>query len=453
VELKKWAGSPVQHARRRWLGIGGLAAIIVVCLIGVVAHQLGGAPLPPGVIASAPLPYSVSGVYSDHRRKAILAIYGGGLPLPYGHHVVMIDADSGNLVHDVDLGAHMPSTMAVDENTGRVLITFSDSITATLIDSGSGRIVQELALPFQPFGAAFDPDNGYAVVSGVMPGRNKVVVGLVSLRSGLLMRTVTLRARRQGQGYGVGPVVFDGATHRILIASPGGVNILDSRRVRLIRFTAIGGGDPDKIVVDGQAHKAYVTLLNSPAPGCSTGYHRCSRSVGAYVTIDDRDGAVLRSRVTIPGTAAIGAIGLSARMNRLYIGDYGLYGTLRDGRVYVVDTRTGRSLAPITTTGYPSTIVVDDSANVMIAGGLKGISAFTIGANHVIGRVQLPVDKVWAVNDQGDLIVSNHTYDTDAGGGLLGRVAAFLRTTATAAGIYHHMNSGVSIVRLGIHRR
>jgi len=452
VELKRRIGSPVRRARRRWSGIGGLAAIIVVCLIGVVAHQLGGAPLPPGVIASAPLPYSVSGVYYDHKRKAILAIYGGGLPLPYRHHFVVIDAESGNLVHDVDLGEHMPSAMAVDENTGRVLITFSDSITVTLIDSGSGRIVRALALPFQPFGAAFNPDDGYAVVSGVTPGRNKVMVGLVSLRSGLLTRTVTLPARQQGQEYGVGPVVFDGATHRILIASPGGVNILDSRRVGLIRFTPIGGGDSDKIVVDGHAHKAYVTLLNSPAPGCSAGYHRCSRSIGAYVTIDDRDGAVLRSRVTIPGTTAIGALGLSPRMHRLFIGDYGLYGTPRDNRIYVVDTRTGRTLAPIATSGYPSTIVVDDSANVMIAGGLNGISTFNIRTNYVVGRVSLPVEKVWAVDDQGDLIVSNHTYDTAAGPELVDRAASFLRAAATTAGLYHHMNSGVSIVRIGIHR-
>jgi len=70
--LNKPVDSPIQRAGRKWLGIGGLAVIIVACLIGVVAHQLGDTPLPSGVISYTPLAYSVSGVYSDQRRKAIL---------------------------------------------------------------------------------------------------------------------------------------------------------------------------------------------------------------------------------------------------------------------------------------------------------------------------------------------------------------------------------------------
>ncbi len=72
--MNKPVDSPIQRAGRKWVGIGGPAAIIVVCLIGVVAPPLGGTPLPPGVISYTSLAYSVSGVYSDQRRKAILLV-------------------------------------------------------------------------------------------------------------------------------------------------------------------------------------------------------------------------------------------------------------------------------------------------------------------------------------------------------------------------------------------
>ncbi|MCA1597460.1 MAG: hypothetical protein LC769_00295 [Chloroflexi bacterium] len=277
------------------------------------------------------------------------------------------------------------------------------------------------------------------------------------MRSGIVVRIVTLRA--QGQGYGTGPPVFDGATHRILIASPGGVNILDARSGRLVNFTRIANGDPDKIVVDSHTHKAYVTLLNSPALGCPTGYHTCTRTVGAYVVIDDRDGRLLSPRIMIPGTTAIGAIGLSSRMNRLFVGDYGIYGStrygaIRDDRVYVVDVRTGRMLNPIVTDGHPTTIVVEDSAGMMVAGGPNGIEAVDTRTGSLLQRVPLPVEKIWAVDGRGDLVVSNDTYSadtTETGRGPFDRIAALFRTITATAGIYRHVNSGVSIVRIGAH--
>lgn len=453
--LSKLGASPPRTRRRRF-GLGGLAMTIIICLAGIGARQLSDHPLPQGVISYTPLEYSVSGLYADRKHRTILAIYGGGLPLPHGHHFVVIDTDSGKVAHDADLGTHMPSAMAVDGNEGHALIVFSDSNLAKLIDTSSGRSIRDLPLPFQPFGAAFDQDNGYAVVSGMLSSRKVHMVAVVDLHSGSVVRTVVLQAR--GQGYGVGTPVFDSAAHRIIIAAPGGVNILDSHRVRPIRFTPLPTGDPDKIIVDDQAHKAYVTLLNFPAPGCPAGYHTCARTVGAYAVVDDRDGTVLSPRVMVPGTTAIGAIDLSSQLKQLFIGDYGLFGTARDDRIYIMDARTGRGLTPIMSTGHPTTIIVDDRATAMIAGGHDGMDVFDTRTHRVLAHVHLPVERIWGTNGQGNLVVSNDTNnDTypartartgQTGGGLFNQIAHFFRAAETTAGLYRRMNSGVSVVHI-----
>src|SRR5919197_1584593 len=76
------------------------------------------------------------------------------------------------------------------------------------------------------------------------------------------------------------------------------------------------GGSPDRVAVDGQAHRAFVALLNSPPPGCPT---PCYRSVGAFAIVDDRDGRLVRPRVLIPGTTNVGALGVASGAHRLFV--------------------------------------------------------------------------------------------------------------------------------------
>lgn len=247
-------GSSTVRIHQRWVVTAGLIVTIIAGLLGAAALGLGGETLPDGVVSATPLEYAVGSLYLDQRHKIILAIYGSGLPLPHGHHFVVIGVANGRILHDVDLGELMPSAMAVDARIAHVLVTFSNSTTARLIDSGTGRLVGKLSLPFQPLDAAYDGENGYALISGLASIGHRYMVSAMDLRSGVVIRTVVLRA--QGPGYGTGPAIFDSVAHRVLFASPGGVNILDSRTLQFVHFTPIIGGDPDKIVVDSQIHQA-----------------------------------------------------------------------------------------------------------------------------------------------------------------------------------------------------
>lgn len=447
--------APPRARRRRW-GIGGVALTIILCLVGIGAYQLNDQALPQGIIWSTPLAYAVSDLAIDQRQQVILAIYGGGVPLPSGHHFVIIALDSGRVTHDVDLGVHLPAALAVDGTEGRALVIFSDSTRATLLDTNRGRPLRALTLPFQPFGAVFDQDNGDVVVSGLRAGRQTPMVAVVDPRASRVVRTVVLRAR--GHAYGVGRPVVDRAAGRLLIATSGGVNILDARSLRLLRFTALPVGDPDKIVVDPQAHRAYVTLLNVPAPGCPVGSSPCVRTVGAYAVVDERTGILLSPHVMVPGTTAIGAIALSIQRRQLFIADYGLFGTRRDARVYVMDVRTGRALTPLTSAGPSTTLRVDDLATALSVGGPDGLAVFDTRTQREQAYVPLHVARIWGVSGQGNLVVSTATYATPAarttptGGGVstvMNQIATFLRAAATRAGRSHPMNSGVSVVRIG----
>lgn len=436
-------------SRGRWLNRASLFVVALACLAGVGAFALRGPSLPDGVISSTPLEYAVGDASIDRQHDAVIAISGSGNPLPRGHHLVMIDAHSGTRTHDIDLGAEMPSAVAVDTSINHALVVFSSSSMAQLIDTGIGRIIRKVALPMQPFDVAYNRDDGYAVASGMMGGRHVPLMLLIDLRSGHVVRRIALHA--QGRAYGTGPVVFDAAARRMLVAASGGVNILDSRSANLITFVPISGGDPDKIVVDTQRHEAYVTLLNSPAPGCVTRspYQLCTHTVGAYVVINDDSGKLVHPRIMLTHLAAIGAIGLSRRMRRLFVSDYALYkDALRNNDVYAVDTRTGTVMQSIQVSGHPSTIAVDDQHHRVIVGGPGGMDMIDMRSSAVVRSIPLPIEQVLGVDTAGDLVVSNDAYVTTTGHAALDRFVSAIRTLATNAGIYRRMNSGVSIVRL-----
>jgi len=432
---------------RRWR-IGGTLALLL-CLAGGGTYWLIRDALPDGVVAATPLSNFVIIAWLDATHRTALVLYGRGVPLSDVHRFAVIAGERGTVIHDVALGEYMPATMAVDERSGHVLVTYMDSDSATLVDNRSGRIIRSLRLPFHPFGTLFNPDTGNAVVSA--RAANRYLAAILDLQTGSVRRTIALQA--QGPAYGAGPPTLDATAHRILITSPGGVNVLEARSLRLIRFTPIATGDTDKVIVDSQTHRAYVTLVNSPAPPCLATNRVCGRSIGAYVVIDARTGRLLHPRVMIPGTGAIGAIGLSERQQRPFVSDYMIYGNRRDNQVYVVDARTGRPLAPIRTSGHATTIAVDDKSNLMVAGSQGGIDAADTRAGTLLNHIPLPVDRIWGIDEKGNYVVSTADAAAPDKPGFFDRVRAFLNTAGASIGVNVRSNSSVDIVHIDARQR
>lgn len=449
VGRKKRRMSKSQNQKRRRLSI--ITAFVIVVGSGIF-YKLYNQPLPQGVVMSVPLAYNVNDLVVDQQRKTILTIYGGGLPLPNGHHFVIINVPQGSVAHDLDLGTHLPSRMVVDGSTGHTLITFSDTDTADLVDGKNGRLLRSIALPFHTFGTTFDYANKYALATGVYASSHKShpdVVALIDMQSGDIKQTIALQSR--GLAYGIGAPVLDTTAQRIIITTPGGVSVLDARTLRILRFTPVGNGDPDKVIINSKTHRAYITLLNSPASTCPAQAKVCSQSIGAYVVVDDRSGSLLSQRITIPGTTAIGAIALSPKTDHLYVSDYAIYPGLpsKDRQVYVIDAQRNSVLRRITIKSHPTTFFVDDRANVLVAGGLNGVDVIDAKTNLARKHIDLPVDRLWSAYSDGDIIASNSVAATTNGGqGIYDQIGALFGKAAAFVSIDHQMNGGVSLLSI-----
>jgi hypothetical protein len=126
--------------------------------------------LPAEVQAFTPLAYAPLNLSVDAARHLIVTSYGNSF-LPHTSRVVVIDARSGKVLHNLDVGSHAAQWLAVDFRTRHALAVSGDGgpaidRTPHLIDLSTGRIQQGSTLPLDPMAVAVDAENGHAVVSG-----------------------------------------------------------------------------------------------------------------------------------------------------------------------------------------------------------------------------------------------------------------------------------------------
>jgi DNA-binding beta-propeller fold protein YncE len=147
-----------------------IALVVVACIAGGGLAVLGSNSLPAEVQAFTPLADAPLNLSVDAPRHLIVTSYGRGY-LPHTSRVVVIDARSGKVLHNLDVGTHAAQWLAVDFRTQRALAFSSDGgpaidRTPHRIDLSTGRIQQASTLPLDPMAVAVDAENGYAVVSG-----------------------------------------------------------------------------------------------------------------------------------------------------------------------------------------------------------------------------------------------------------------------------------------------
>lgn len=155
-------------------------------------------------------------------------------------------------------------------------------------------------------------------------------------------------------------------------SAPGRVDILDLRTGALVHTSTVGF-DPDAVVVDSRHHRALIVgaghLLNGgSAGGVSTG--------GNIGVVDTRTGRVVdvisTSGLTSRGS---GAAAVDATTGLAFVPSY-------NGSVSVLDTASGRLVRTVAVAGNPFDVAVDKGAH----------RAFVVGTARTTGTAQGPDD-------------------------------------------------------------
>jgi len=294
--------------------------------------------------------------------------------------VRIFDARTGGLARVVRVGADA-GVLAVDEQAGRVYVGGaanascagvcpSDDGMLVGLDTRQGKIVRAIP-PHVPgmtqVTMALDRRVGHLVVVGNVyngPG----MVNLLDVDHGQLLHTLSITA-------GVwGAPVIDGATGRAFVAvgsasgttTTGSVDVIDSETGALVRAVPLPGGMV-RLAVDEPAGRALATTFG---PAHRTVYNVAGgggvvemipTGSGRLLILDARNGAMLHTITTGPGTTAVA---VDTRRGRVFVASTGAItpsgAYAGPGTLTVVDERRGTIVRRVPVNVNPTGLTFDE---------------------------------------------------------------------------------------------
>jgi len=294
-----------------------------------------------------------------------------------GNTVTVIDTRTGRHVGTIHVNGN-PSTMAVDERTGRVFV-YSDGDSfpgytklVSTLNGMSGRLLRTVVVAHDPRGR--NPSQGAGnIVVDEQSGRVFVSsayadsVSMLDATSGRLLRTVG--------GTQPGPMAVDTHTRRVFVLNGGGggtpngaVTILDSATGRVVGNTPVGrmsAGTPVTPVVDTRTRRVFVANNGS----------------GTVSVLDAHGGALLRTVTVGPHPFVMAVDGRSSRVFVTSLGAMDAAGHLTGpGSVSVLDARNGALLRTLPVGVEPAVIAVDERAGRAFVVNVAGDSHDALAA-------------------------------------------------------------------------
>jgi len=284
-----------------------------------------------------------------------VATVPGALPFPFGRgSVSMLDATTGRLLGVTPVGV-TPTALAVDARSRHVFVAtegpFTDRLSSTptapgtvsILDAGSGQMVETVGVGVAPAGVAVDPRSGHAFVVNLGLGAPQFgfygaahpitsSVSILDAVQGTVVLTVGVPQ--------AGPeVVAVAGTGRVFLGTAEGLIILDAvdgARLPLPdptidplpspTFDTLADSAP--VAVDARQERVVLVAAGNSTP------HGSILGVGTAFVLDARTGAPLAARPLAygPGAAAIDpGTGRVFIVNTFVSGPVDQYGPLNGG--------------------------------------------------------------------------------------------------------------------------
>jgi len=426
-------GGVAQSARRRRPLAVALCVLLVATLaaVALVRAQPGATP----VVVALPDQHPHGVVVDNHTGHAFVTSYSD---TRIGGHVAMLDATSGALLRTVALPL-LPGALALDSRAARAYVvgatdTANDG-AVSILDTHSGTLLRTTTLPPLTRGIAVDEQAGRVYVSSAGAGYtgSRGVVSVLDARTGRQVRTVAV----DGDPW---VLAVDDRTRHLVIArylwvTAGGggyvtthLTTLDARSGRVIRDLALGRVGISALTVDDHAGRA-VALTNN-----FFGSSGVNPNSGAVQILDTTTGVVVQSTPLNGLPIALVADIRAGRVVVTHNGPARVVTTTQtgsgggvqgrsvslaptgQGRVSVLDTRSGRILRTAPVDGVPGAVALDVTPGHILVASVSpssttsqppGGGTITL-LDESTGRIQ-SVARVAATLNERTLAVDNRT--------------------------------------------
>ncbi len=278
-------------------------------------------------------------------------------------------------------GVYAPSLAVVDDTASRLVLADQAGGDLTVVDMASGRRLQSFPLGATPVAVTADTWTGRVFVASF-----DETMDVVDTRGGAPVRVVSTRPPPLPGAIPIAgatvAAVLDGPRGHVLVLdfstphTPGGVVVLDSRDGHMLRTIAVGPAPRALVVDEARAHAFVVratgidmldtrrlTLLRTtPISHFAPSVPRYLAALASYSS----------SRVAVTTL-------LDERLGRLFV-------ATGSGTVYVVDTASGRLMNTLQLTGFaapgrfglpgfapiPLALLADDRTGRLIVLGYNG---------------------------------------------------------------------------------
>jgi len=378
-------GGVTQSARRRRPLAVALGVLLVATLAAVALVHARPAATP--VVVALPDQHP-RGVAVDNRTAHAFVTSDSDNSI--GGHVTMLDATSGALLRTVALPL-MPGALALDPRAARVYVvgatdTASDG-AVSILDARSGRLLRTITLPLLTRGIAVDERDGRVYVGSAGAGYtgSRGVVTVLDATTGRRLHTVSVT----GDPWAL--AVDDWTRHLVIagfrwVTAGGGgyatthLTTLDAGSGHVIRDLALGRVGISALTVDDHAGRA-VALTNN-----FFGSSGVNPNSGAVQILDTTTGVLVQSTPLTGLPIALVADVHTGRVVVTHNGPARVVTTTQtgpgggvqgrsvslaptgQGRVSVLDTRSGRILRTAQVDGVPGTVALGvTSRHVLVA--------------------------------------------------------------------------------------
>ena len=311
----------------------------------------------------------------------------------------ILDSGTGRLVRTVPVPFEV-DIIAVDPRTARLFVAAESGSSIRVLDNHTGALVRDVSVrPTTALAVDVAGNHMYATGGGIGPsGIGPAAVHVLDVRSGALLHTITLHTTRGFTGWA--SLAIDERAHRLVVARHiseryllgTAIDVVDTTRLRLVRQTFLPGVAPLTFrspVVDAATGHTFVAV-----GAFSAGPPTPNRPLPTYsvVVFNTRTGRLVCTVPLGPGEVDL------AVDERTGFGFATSFGLLR--RAAILDPRSGQVIQGVVPAGAGHLRVLDGHSGAILRTLAIGLATTSVAVDERQGRVY--VANAGAVDERGE---------------------------------------------------
>jgi DNA-binding beta-propeller fold protein YncE len=298
----------------------------------------------------------------------------------------ILDSGTGRLVRTVPMPFEV-DIIAVDPRTARLFVAAESGTSIRVLDSHAGTLVRDVSVrPTTALAVDVAGNRVYAAGGGIcLSGICPAAVHVLDTRSGALLHTITLHTTRGFTGWA--SLALDERAHRLVVARHiseryllgTAIDVVDTTPQRLVRQTFLPGVAPLTFrspVVDAPTGRTFVAVgtfsAGPPTPNAPLPTY-------SVVVFNTRTGRLVHTVPLGPGEVDLA---VDERRGFVFATSFGL---LR--RAAIMDPRSGQVIQGVVPAGAGHLRVLDGHSGAILRTLAIGLATTSVAVDERQGRV------------------------------------------------------------------